>query len=178
MAQRGPAARRYAQAALDIAKEHKTLDRWLSDLKTLGGIFGDPGVVTTLEDPKLTEEEQKRIVERLLPKGLVDELAMNLLTILLRRNRLSSLPRIVEVFQELYNREKGIVVADVTTAIPLDEAHRKRVANHLSLITGKNIELRLHHNPAILGGMITRIGDELIDASVATRLATLSDRLT
>jgi len=178
VAQRGPAARRYAQAVLDIAKANSTLDRWLNDLKTLNSVFGDPSVVATLEDPKLTEEDQKRVVERLLPKGRVDELAMNLLYLLLRRHRLNSLPRIVEVYLELFNKEKGIVVADVTTAVELDEAHKQRVANHLSLITGKTIELRLHHDPKILGGMITQIGDELIDASVASRLAALSDRLT
>lgn len=178
MATRGPAARRYAQAVLDIAKENGTLDRWLSDLKVLSGVFGAPSVITMLEDPKLTEEDQKQVVARLLEKGLVDDLAVNLLMLLLRRGRLGSLPRIVEVFQDLYNKEKGIIVADVTTAVPLDDAHKQRVADQLSRITGKTIDLRLHHDPRILGGLITRIGDELIDASVATRLAELSDRLT
>ena len=178
MATRGPAARRYAQAVLDIAKDSDTLDRWLSDLKVLSGVFGAPTVITMLEDPKLTEDDQKQVVDRLLQKGLVSDLAVNLLMLLLRRGRLGSLPRIVEVFQDLYNKEKGIIVADVTTAIPLDDAHKQRVADQLSRITGMTIELRVHHDPRILGGLITRIGDELIDASVATRLAELSERLT
>ena len=56
MAARGPAARRYAQAVLDIARDNNSLDRWLNDLKTLKGVFGAPNVVSALEDPKLTEE--------------------------------------------------------------------------------------------------------------------------
>jgi F-type H+-transporting ATPase subunit delta len=178
VAERGPAARRYAQAVLDIARDNNTLDPWLNDLKVLNGVFGAPNVVAMLEDPKLTEEHQQQVVERLLDKGLVSELAMNLLMLLLRRNRLGLLPKIVERYQELYNKEKGIVVADVTSAVPLDEEHRKQVADQLSRITGKTIELRMHHDPSILGGLITRIGDELIDASVATRLAELAGRLT
>ena len=108
----------------------------------------------------------------------MDDLAMNLLLLLLKRHRLALLPRILETYQELYNKEKGIVVADVTAAVPLDEAHRQQVADQLSRITGKTIELRMHTDPRILGGLITRIGDELIDASVATRLAELGERLT
>ena len=178
MAARGPAARRYAQAVLDIARDNNSLDRWLNDLKTLKGVFGAPNVVSALEDPKLTEEGQRQVVDRLLEKGLVDDLAMNLLLLLLKRHRLALLPRILETYQELYNKEKGIVVADVTAAVPLDEAHRQQVADQLSRITGKTIELRMHTDPRILGGLITRIGDELIDASVATRLAELGERLT
>ena len=178
MAVRGAAARRYAQAALEIARENNTLDRWLSDLKTLSGVFGAPEVVSLIEDPKLTEDDQRKIVERLIQPGVVSELAMNLLHLLVKRHRLGSLPRIAEVFQELYNKEKGIVVAEVTTAVPLNDENKRRVAEQLSRITGKTIELRLREDPSILGGMITRIGDEVIDASVASRLAELTDRLT
>jgi F-type H+-transporting ATPase subunit delta len=77
----------------------------------------------------------------------------------------------------MYNKEKGIVIAEVTTAIPLDEAHQKRVADQLARLTGKTVQLRTRTDPRILGGVITRIGDELIDASVATRLADLAERL-
>ncbi len=101
----------------------------------------------------------------------------NFIKLLVQRGRLSSLPRIVEIFGEMYNREKGIVIADVTTAVPLDDAHQKEVADKLAKITGKTVQLRLHTDPSILGGIITRIGDELIDASVASRLAQLAERL-
>lgn len=178
MALRGTAGRRYAHAVFDLAKEQGTLDRWLSDLKVLNGVFGTQNAVSSLEDPKLTEEDQRRIVSEHLPKDTVSDLATNLLLLLVQRDRLALLPRITELFQELYNKEKGVVVADVTTAVPLDAEHQKRIADQLSKITGgKSVELRMHEDARILGGMIARIGDELIDASVATRLAELSDRL-
>jgi F-type H+-transporting ATPase subunit delta len=61
--------------------------------------------------------------------------------------------------------------------VALDDAHRKEVVDRLAQITGKTVELQTHTDPSILGGIVTRIGDELIDASVATRLAQLAERL-
>lgn len=178
MAQRGGGARRYAQALLDLAKQDNSLDRWLNDLKLLNRVFGTDRAVEALEDPKLSYEAQQELVQRIIPKEVSSPLARNFLLLLIRRQRLALLPRIVEVFQEMYNKERGIVVADVTTAVPLDDAHQKRVADELARITGgKTVELRLHTDPNILGGMVARIGDELLDASVATRLATLAQRL-
>jgi F-type H+-transporting ATPase subunit delta len=178
VALRGAAARRYAQAVFDIAKQTNSLDRWLADLTALNATFGEHRVVATLEDPNLNEEDQRRVLDGALKPGAVSDLAKNLLYLLVRRRRLRLLPRIVEVFQQMYNKEKGIVVADVTSAVPLDPAHRQRVADQISKITGgKTVELHVHEDPRILGGIIARIGDELIDASVAARLAELSERL-
>jgi F-type H+-transporting ATPase subunit delta len=178
VALRGAAARRYAQAVFDIAKDAGTIDRWLADLKTLGGAFGSPEVVRALEDPKLKESEQRTIVNERLAASKIDPLALNLIYLLVRRNRLALLPRIVQTYQQLYNSEKGIVVADVTSAVQLSEAQQRQVISQLSQVTGKTIQLRVHHDPRILGGLVTRIGDELIDTSVATRFATLAERLT
>jgi F-type H+-transporting ATPase subunit delta len=178
VALRGAAARRYAQAVFDLAKEAGSLDRWLADLKTLNSLFGDEKTVNMLDDPKLTRDEQFKIVDDLVSKVSVAPLMGNFIKLLVQRGRLMSLPRIVEIFGEMYNREKGIVIADVTTAVPLDEAHRKEVTDRLAKITGKSVEVRLHTDPTILGGIVTRIGDELIDASVASRLAQLAERLT
>ena len=177
MAVRGAAARRYAQAVFDLAKEAGTLDQWLADLKTLNSLFGSEQAVAMLEDPKLTPDAQNKIVDDLISKVQIEPLVGNFIKLLVQRGRLASLPRIVELFGEMYNREKGIVIADVTTAVPLDEAHRKEVADRLAKITGKTVEIRMHTDPSILGGIITRIGDELLDSSVASQLALLAERL-
>ena len=178
MATRGAASRRYAQAVFDLAKAKGTLDEWRADLGTLSSIFGGDQAISALEDPKLTHTAQSKLIDDVLDRQKVQPLAKNFVRLLAQRGRLSLFPRIVEVFGEMYNREKGIVIAEVTTAIPLDEAHRKRVADQLARITGKTVQLRTHTDPRILGGLVTRIGDELIDASVASRLAELAERLT
>ncbi len=179
MALRGGASRRYAQAIFDLAKANGSLDRWLSDLKVINGVFGTERAVSALENPKLTEADQRKIVNDLIPKQLLEPLSTNLLLLLIKRDRLGLLPRIMEIYQGMYNKEQGIVVADVTTAVPLDETHKQRVAEQLSALTGgKTVELRMHQDPSILGGIIARVGDELLDASVASRLAGLAERLT
>lgn len=178
MAERGAAARRYAQAVLDMAKEAGTLDQWKADLDLLNNMFGNEQTVSALEDPNLTHASEAKIIGDLFAAEKVSPLAMNFLRLLAQRRRLSLLPRIVEVFGELYNKEKGIVVAYVTTAIPLDEAHKKRVSEQITRVTGKTVVLQTRTDPSILGGIITQIGDELIDASVATRLSELAEKLT
>jgi F-type H+-transporting ATPase subunit delta len=177
VALRGAAARRYAQAVFDIATDTNSLDQWLNDLKELNSFFGGQAAVAALEDPSLKDEDAQKIVTDLVSRTRVNPQAANLVRMLVQRQRLALLPRIMEIYQEMYNKAKGIVVADVTTAVPLDEAHQGRVREQLSRITGKTVDVRVHHDPRILGGLVARIGDELIDASVATRLSSLAERL-
>jgi len=177
VALRGAAARRYAQAVFDIAKDTNSLDQWLNDLKQLNDFFGKQVAVSALEDPSLKDADAQKIVGDLAGNTKVNPQAVNLVRMLVQRQRLGLLPRILQIFQELYNKERGIVVADVITAVPLDEAHQRRVTEQLARMTGKTVDIRMHHDPRILGGLVARIGDELIDASVATRLASLAERL-
>ena len=177
MASRGAAARRYAQAVFDLAKKSGQLEEWRADLGTLNAVFGSERAVDALEDPKLTDESRTKIIDGVFKSQKVSPLAINFLRLLAARRRLSLVPRIVEIFEEMYNKEKGIILAEVTTAIQLDEAHQKRVADQLARITGKSVKLSTKVDPSILGGIITRIGDQLIDASVASRLAALAEKL-
>ena len=79
MAQHGAAARRYAQAVFDIAKDTNTLDKWLSDLKAVNAVLGNQDVVSRLEDPKLREEEQRRLITDSLKTISVQPMVINLL---------------------------------------------------------------------------------------------------
>lgn len=178
MAQSGAAARRYAQAVFEIAKRDGTLDRWRADLALLNQIFGNEAVAQALEDPKMEDEGKRNLVRGLLARQQVQPLAVNLILMLVERNRIHLLPRVVEHFDRMYNKEMGIVIAEVTTAVPLDPAHRNHVAKHIANLTGaKRVELRVKVDPSILGGIVAKIEDELIDASVASRLAELAQRI-
>lgn len=173
----GASARRYAEAAFDLAKKQGKLERWLSDLRTAAGVLAEPRLVQTLESPKWPRERKHQLLDASFTVA-IDPLVHNLLYLLVDRGRVGLIRRIVDEFVSLYNREMGIVVAEVTTAVTLDEAQQKKVEQRLRDLTGaRQIDLRLHTDPRIIGGLVARVGDTLYDGSVRTRLSELQERL-
>jgi F-type H+-transporting ATPase subunit delta len=96
---------------------------------------------------------------------------------LIERRRTGLIEDIADGFREAVLAEKGIVVADITTAEPLDKTMQAAVGERLGLMFGKTVELRLHTDPDIIGGLVAQIGDQVIDGSVQTRLRRLRTRL-
>lgn len=164
-------ARRYARAAFDIAVERGDLDGWLRDLRLISETLGQPNILLLLENPKLTADEKRRVVTQTL--GGLDPLRVNLVFVLLANGRIEALPAVAAEFERLYNEYNNIAVATVTTAVPLTSDEARRVEAQLQRLTGKKIVLQHHVDPSILGGVIARIGDRLINGSLAERLASL-----
>jgi F-type H+-transporting ATPase subunit delta len=174
---RGASARRYAEAAFDLAKKQGKLDRWLSDLRTAAGLLADPRLLLALDNPKVPRARKRQYLDAAFTVTL-DPMVRNLLYLLVDRGRTGLVGRIADEFAALYNREMGIVVADVTTAVALTEAQQRKVQERLQQLTNaKQIDLRVHTDPRIIGGLIARVGDMLYDGSVRTRLSELQERL-
>jgi F-type H+-transporting ATPase subunit delta len=173
----GSSARRYAEAAFDLAKKQGNLARWLSDLRTAAGILADPRLIAVLDNPKQPQARKRQFMDAAFTVTL-DPMVRNLLYLLVDRGRVGLIPRITAEFVELYNREMGIVVADVTTAVDLNDAQKRKVQARLQELTGaKQIDLRVQTDPRIIGGLVARVGDMLYDGSVRTRLSELQERL-
>jgi F-type H+-transporting ATPase subunit delta len=94
----------------------------------------------------------------------------SLLTLLLERKRIDQLPVLAEAFADLVRQQKGIRLAEVTTAVPLNEADRAAVAQWLTRYLGYAVDVRYAVDPEIIGGVVARVGDQLIDGSVRGRL--------
>lgn len=170
-------ARRYAQAIFELGEESGSTDKWAQDLEIMSDVFSDPDVAQYFRDPKQGAEEKKRAVARIF-EGQVGPQSLNVLRMLAERQRTDIIPLIYERFQALVREARGIVVADVTTAIEVDDAEKERIAEHLARMTGgKRVAIRAHVNPDIIGGFIARVGDQLIDGSVVTSLQQLRQRL-
>ena len=169
-------ARRYAQAVFEIARDAKSFDAWDRDLSILNAVMMEPVTRGFLESPKNSEADKRALLEKALEHAQPE--AQRLSGLLLERRRLSAVPDIFEHFQSLLLKEKGIVIADVTTAVPLDAAGEKMIQEQLSELVGKEVEVRTQVDPVIIGGMVARIGDNLIDGSVSNRLRRLHERLT
>ncbi len=176
MARTGTVARRYAEAAFEIALRDDTVDVWLDQLTRLGQATTDGSVVRTLENPNVPiESRHKALMAVLGDKGLPK--VGNLLGLVLRRRRVDSLGEIAREFRRLYNRRAGIVEATATSALPLADAEVDALRARLEQRTQGKVELEMKVDPQLLGGVQVRIGDLLIDGSVRGRLERLRGQL-
>jgi F-type H+-transporting ATPase subunit delta len=165
------AAKRYTQALVEIAQETKTFEAWQRDLGTLTALVSDPEVENFLTSPGVQEAEKFTAVDSVLT-DLQPE-ARNLFHMLIERRRLGLLPDISELFDEAVMDARGVVLVDVTTADALDDAGIELVRERMKSIVGKEVELRLHNDASIIGGIVARIGDQVIDGSVLSQLRRL-----
>jgi F-type H+-transporting ATPase subunit delta len=169
------AAKRYVQAIVEIAREQQNFEAWERDLDLLGAMVADSRVDAFLDNPSVQAAQKKHAVDIVLKDAQPE--ARNLAHLLVERHRTGIIPDLVTAFHEALLAEQGIVVADVTTAEPLDERMQAEVRERLGTLLGKTVQLRMHTDPDIIGGLVAKVGDQVIDGSVQTRLRRLRQRL-
>ena len=172
----GMAARRYAQAVFEMAEQGGALDRWERDLSRLADALGDPTVAAFFDSPQIPTGEKRAAVGRLLGEE-GQPLALNLAGLLIDRGRFRMMPGLYHAFHSMLLERRGIAVGELTTAVPLSDEELDFVKRHLRIIVGKEVEVRTIVDPDIIGGIIVRVGDQLIDGSVTSQLRKLRDRL-
>jgi len=168
----GPVARRYAEAVFEIGKDDHTVDAWLQDVRLIAEYFTNRQLIFILGEPNIRFDRKEAIVRDLLGDKIRPE-AMGLALTLVERGLVSLAGRIRDQFEILYNDYRGQAIAQVTSALPLDDAARASITRQLESITGKRIILHEQEDRSLLGGVIVRVGDTLIDGSVRRRLALL-----
>lgn len=173
---KGATARRYAQAVFDIGVEAGNVDRWRDDVRTIADYLGNKRLLFVLSEPKIPFDRKQAMIRDLLGAKVQPE-ALNLALLLAERGLAPLAPRISQYFEVLYNDYRGQAVAEVTTAVPLDEDLRLQIGAELQQITGKRILLQERVDPAILGGAIARVGDTLIDGSIRRRFQLLRQQI-
>lgn len=169
------ATKRYVQAIVEIARETQSFDAWERDLQRLGAMASDQQVAAFLQNPSVQNANKKKAVDVVLKDAQPE--ARTLAHLLIERQRTGIIPDLVDAFNQAALAEKGIVMADVTTAEPLDATMQAAVRERIGQLVGKKVELRMHVDPEIIGGLIARVGDEVIDGSVQARLRRLRTRL-
>lgn len=168
-------AKRYVQAVIELAREYTSFDAWQQDLGKLGSLVSDAEVRTYLENPSIQNSAKILAVDAVLQDAQPE--TRNLLHMLIERRKVNLIPEMVRLFDEAVLSERGIVLVDVTTADPLDQVGQIHVRRELSRMLGKEIQLRLHEDPEIIGGFVARAGDKAIDGSVIQQLRRLRARL-
>jgi F-type H+-transporting ATPase subunit delta len=176
MARPTTAARRYAEAAFEIARRDGTLDRWGDDLRLAAEVVTQPDVAPVVDSPAIPFTARREILAKLLASRISPQ-AFNLTVLLARRGRLSAVPAVAAEYKRLVDREHGVVTATVSSAVPLEPAELEAIGARVRETTGSRAEITAVVDPGLIGGLTVRIGDRLIDASVRGRLERLRDRI-
>ena len=169
MSQTRSTARRYAEAAFEIAQRDASMEAWLAAFSVAEERLVDDEVVRLLSNPSISAASRTEVLERILADDVVGP-QLHLLTLMIRRGRFELLPEVVREFTRLYQSLEGIVQATVASAVPLAGSEVEALVERLVALTGKRIELRQEVDPELLGGIQVRVGDQLIDGSVRGRL--------
>jgi F-type H+-transporting ATPase subunit delta len=172
----GTSARRYAEAAFELAVESNAVEPWARDLETLASQAEERDVLMLLESNRVPRDEKTRLLDAVL-KGQVSTEAFNLARLLVDRGKFGLARRIHQLFREMADERAGVAHATVTTAVPLSAEDRQSLADRLSQITGKKVDVTPVVDESIIGGVVARIGDQLIDGSTRSKLMALKRRL-
>lgn len=168
-------ARRYAEAAFDVAQADGRIDEWLGQLRDAEETYGRPIVRSYFEDPNIAREDKIETLPELF-SGLSDHV-LNLLRVLTSKHRMHLLPSVAAEFEHLVRAARGVLEAEVTVARPVTDSEQQDILQRLQAFTGKSVQIQTAVDPSILGGVIVRIGDQVIDASVTGRLDRLRQEL-
>lgn len=176
MAVRDVAGRRYALAAMEIARSDGSFDSWGRALDALNSLTQRSNFVDALQADGMTDEKYVAIVRQVAPD--IRPVELNLFRLLRGKGRLALGPSIASYFTELVDAERGVVRAKLRTAVPLEEEQVAGFRARLAAQTGATVELEAEVDPEIVGGAILQVGDQLIDGSTRRRLQRLRQELT
>jgi F-type H+-transporting ATPase subunit delta len=167
----------YAHALFTVAEAEGNLPEVEDELFRFARILeGNDDLRMALTDPQLPAERRQAIIEELL-EGKALPVTKSLVSFVVSVGRASELPKIVERFVSLSASERQHEVAEVRTAVALNEPQRRRLAEALGKATGKQVEVKVIVDPTVLGGVLARIGDTVIDGTVRTRIDQMKEQL-
>ncbi|MBI4311903.1 MAG: F0F1 ATP synthase subunit delta [Chloroflexi bacterium] len=170
-----PSAKRYARAAFELARDASLIEQWGADLSRAHGALQSRGLYDALKFPKLTVAQKVAMVRGAVSG--VHPLALNLLSLLASRDRIGLLPGLIEEFQALADAHYGRVRALVTTAVPLQGDQEQRIKAQLEGMIGSQVVITARVDAEIMGGVMARVGDRIIDGSLRGRLIALKRHL-
>jgi F-type H+-transporting ATPase subunit delta len=164
-------AGRYATAVFDLALEEKTLDQVMADLDRFDALIADnPDLLRLVRSPVFGAEEQQAALAAVLVRAGIGGTAANFLRLVTTNRRLFAVRDMIRALRVLVARHKGEITAHVTVAERLGDRHLSALKDALKSVTGKDVMLDIKVEPAIIGGLVVKIGSRMVDASLKTKL--------
>jgi F-type H+-transporting ATPase subunit delta len=169
-------ARPYAQAAFDEAQKLKALKPWSAMLIALAEAVSYPELQALITNPRVTGSQVDSVVEALLDKNASAQ-QRNFVRVLVDNRRLLVLPEIAEIFEVLKTEAEKTANVEVDAAFELSAAQQEKIVASLKKRMGREINLTCKVNKELLGGIVIRTGDQVIDGSARTRLTEMANAL-
>jgi F-type H+-transporting ATPase subunit delta len=170
------AARRYAEAAFQLASRDDAHDTYGEGLELAATLLGEKLVLDVLRNPARPLRQRIDLVDAMVAKR-VPAPVLKLVGLLVERGKIDRLPAVAAEYHRLLNRERGVVQAVATSASPLTDTETAALEKKIAGMTGRTVDLRVEVDDSLIGGLTVRVGDTLYDASVRGRLERLRDRL-
>lgn len=167
----------YGRALFNVVQAEGELDRVEDELFRFGKILEtNHELKQALSDQTIDRTQREKVLEELL-EDKVSPHTLGLLTFIVGQGRARQLPQILEQLSALAAEARSSAIAEVRTAIPLDAAQRQALADGLSKATGKKIEVKAIVDPSVMGGVVAKIGETVIDGTVRHKLEQLKDQV-
>lgn len=167
-------AQRYASSLFELALDAGKVDDVEKDLVRFDDLMGGSAdLMRLVRSPAFGAGDQFRAIDAILTKAKIGGLAANLVRVMARNRRLFAVPGVLGEFRKLLAAHRGEESAEVTVAHPLTDAQANELKSTLNGVVGKDVAIHTIVDPAILGGMIVKIGSRQIDTSIRTKLSSL-----
>ncbi len=173
-----PAAKSYAEALFELGSERQQpLEQIGDELIALKQVIDEnPLFGQFLTDPAITSSQRTEVLERAI-RGRLSPLTANFLGLLNRKGRMGLLTQVADAYKDLLDEKLGNIEVDVTVAQRLDDGQVEQVRQQVSRALGKNAIVRQSVDDSIIGGLVLRVEDRLIDASIRSQLRSIRQKL-
>lgn len=167
-------AGRYATALFDLALEAGAVERVEAELGQIEAMLQESAELRRLvRSPVFSAEDQARALAAVLEKAQITGLTANFIGLITRNRRLFALTDMIAAFRSLAAQHRGEITAEVTSATALSDAQTSALNTVLSAALGQNVKMRIDVDPALLGGLVVKVGSRMVDSSLRTKLNSL-----
>jgi F-type H+-transporting ATPase subunit delta len=174
----GVIAKRYATALLELGTETGQLDALVDEIGRTAQVYQEsPELRAAFDDPLVPAQAKKAILGEVADRLAVGQTTKNAVGLLLDRRRIRALPAIATRLREMADLKRGVLRAEILTAMPLPEEYFSALQAQLERITGRKIALDRKLDPSLICGVVVRVGDKVFDGSLVARLRQMKDSM-
>lgn len=171
-------ARRWGRAIFELGKETNAVTRLNEDIAAFAALYtSNEELASALTNPLVPEGSREALIAEVATKMGLSDTARNALRLLAQKRRVAALPFIARQLARLSDEDQNILRADVSTAGPVGDEYLAKLRGELEKATGKKVSITHKVDKSLIGGVVTRLGDRVIDGSVKTRLTTFRESL-